>query len=291
MTQFCRIPRTLCRIFVRRRLPRVPKQVHDRGPQSLCNESSDRPRNPREHGASVLSMAGAFGLSLQLLLPGCALEARSDPVIDQLHARFDTTWPESSYMVATVETPQGLWNVYVVSIPPNQVAIRQSRQDGEYEFGMIDDLIWHIAFGKSPPSKLAAQWAWFIRSHEIYRFSEWIATLRFNADSEMNTTEESSCKPRSARDRFDLAVTLCIDSAGDPVWIERSTPPAYGDGNVRIEISRWDEFQGRRMPGKFTQFQGGQRYEWEIQGVLELPEDQDRLTAPENLEIDQSPQP
>lgn len=191
--------------------------------------------------------------------------------VDRLQARFSEPWSDSTYMIATVDTPRGLWNVYVVSIPPNQVAIRQSRQDGEYEFGMKGDLIWHIAYGKAAPTRLGPEWAWFVRNHELFRFSEWIDTLKFEDAARDSSAEDLGCRPVQARDRFDLGVTLCIAESGDVDWIERQTPAAYGDGVLRIEIDQWDEYLGRRMIKRYRQLQGGQQYTWEVQGLLEVP--------------------
>lgn len=227
-------------------------------------------------------MGAAVTLSGSLLLLGCTTTLQADTPSERLMSRFSELWPDSTYMISTVETPQGLWNVYVVSIPPNQVAIRQSRQDGEYEFGMVDDQLWHIAYGKAEPTRLGPEWAWFIRNHEIFRFSEWIRTIRFDAlpDSGETTEPERSCQKVQGRDRFDLAVTLCLDSAGDPVWIERSTPPVYGDTTVRFEIEEWADYLGRRFMKKFRQVQGTQVFEWEVQGLLDVPADQEVQPPP-----------
>ena len=224
------------------------------------------------------------------LILGCASNSHGDALIERLQARFSEPWPESTYMVATVDTPQGLWNVYVVSIPPDQIAIRQSRQDGEYEFGMIDDLIWHIAYGKAQPTRLGDEWAWFLRSHEIFRFSEWLSSLDFQSIETSQSSTSARCATRNATDRFGLNVTLCLDPSGKPLWIERATPVLYGDQTVRIEIDRWDEFEGHEMLGKFTQIQGDQKYNWEVQGVFHVPEEQASLQPPASLRDDNLPE-
>jgi hypothetical protein len=221
---------------------------------------------------------------LMLALTGCAFDGSASTAVERLQTRFNQPWPESTYMVATVDTPQGLWNVYVVSIQPDQVAIRQSRQDGEYEFGMIGDLIWHVAFGKSPPVRLDTEWRWFMRNHEVFRFSEWVSGLRFDLGAASGDQSTGECTPVLARDAFDLGVRLCVDSVGDPLWIERQTPPAYGGSTVRIVVDRWDEYGGHRFPGKFRQIQSGTEQTWEIQGFQVLAADHPGLSPPEGLD-------
>lgn len=246
---------------------------------------SCRPGNPENRiWRWRIRFTGLVWMSIaSVLVLGSASKSHGDPLIQHLQARFSAPWPESTYMVATVDTPRGLWNVYVVSIPPNQIAIRQSRQDGEYEFGMIDGLIWHIAYGKAQPTRLGDEWAWFLRSHAIFRFSEWLASLDFQSIESSHSSTAARCITRVATDRFGLDVTLCLDPSGIPLWIERATPALYGDRKVRIEIDRWDEFEDREMPGKFTQIQGDQKYHWEIQGVFHIPEDEASLQPPDSL--------
>src|SRR6056297_3387773 len=231
-----------------------------------------------------------FALMAALMLPasGClsmpvedSANAGDDSPVARLMSRFDTSWAKSTYMIATVQTPEELWNVYVVSIPPNQVAVRQSRQDGEYEFGLVDDLIWHVAFGRGQPTVVDREWAWFIRNHEIFRFSEWLDTLEFETPAAQAAAED--CSTIAAMDAFSLRVTLCIDVRGDPLWIERQTPPAYGDDPIRIEIVEWSEYEGRRVMKKYRQTQRGKVFEWEVQGLLDVPEDQ-QVLPPEGLE-------
>lgn len=215
---------------------------------------------------------------------GCATTLQAETAQERLTSRFSELWPDSTYMISTVETPQGLWNIYVVSIPPNQVAIRQSRQDGEYEFGMVDDQIWHIAYGKAEPTELGPEWAWFIRNHEVFRFSEWIRTVRFD-DSPAVIEDPAAAQPCQAihgLDQFDLAVTVCVDPVGDPIWIERVTPAIYGNATVRFEIDEWADYLGRRFMKKFRQVQGEQVFAWEVQGLLEVPADQ-KVTAPPGI--------
>jgi len=253
---------------------------------------SCRPESPENKNRCWrMRFTGLVWMSIaSVLVLGCASNSHGDPLIEKLQASLSATWPESTYMVATVDTPQGLWNVYVVSIPPNQIAIRQSRQDGEYEFGMIDDLIWHIAYGKAQPTRLGDEWAWFLRSHEFFRFSEWLSSLDFHSIEISNPSTSARCTTRIATDRFGLNVTLCLDPSGKPLWIERATPALYGDQTVRIEIDRWDEFEDREMPGKFTQIQGNQQFHWEIQGVFHIPDDQANLQPPASLREDNPPE-
>ncbi len=214
------------------------------------------------------------------LLGACASSVPASPV-ERLQERFAEPWSESTYMIATVDTPQGLWNVYVVSIPPDQIAIRQSRQNGEFEFGMIGDLIWHTAFGQTEATELGTEWIWFMRSHELFRFSEWISELEFENATEAADSLDT-CSPADATDRFGLKVTLCIDSRGDPEWIERRTPRPFGENLVRIDISRWGDHQNKRLPFEFQQRLGDQIYSWVIQSIFELPPDQ-RLTPPSGI--------
>jgi hypothetical protein len=184
-------------------------------------------------------------------------------------------------MIATVHTPEELWNVYVVSIPPDQVAIRQSRQDGEYEFGMVDDLIWHVAFGKTEPTVIDQQWAWFIRNHEIFRFSEWLDTLEMQGAGESRSG--NSCSIVSATDAFELDVTICVDSEGLPTWVERETPQPYGEQTVRFEEKEWSEWEDRRIMKKFRMLQGDTSFDWEVQGLMNVPVDE-RIVPPNGLE-------
>lgn len=233
--------------------------------------------------ANPVSAFGAAALML-LSIAGCASSQESvSAPLRLMQERFSERWDEANYMIATVETPQGLWNVYVVSIPPNQVAIRQSRQDGEYEFGMIDDVIWHIAHGRTAPSRLPEDWAWFLRVHEMYRFSEWLDTLHDLGPDGHASMADSGCSQLVAEDRFGLAVRLCVRPDGLPEWIERSTPAAYGEGTVRFDIEEWTEHDGKPMFRAFRQSQGSKTYDWVIEGVLVIPPEQAMLETPEGL--------
>ncbi|GAB4172534.1 MAG: hypothetical protein Kow0020_07600 [Wenzhouxiangellaceae bacterium] len=202
--------------------------------------------------------------------------------VDHLLARFDTLWPEPTYMIATVDTPEGLWNVYVVSIPPDQVAVRQSRPDGEYEFGLIGDLIWHQALGRTKATRLDPEYAWFLRNHELFRFSEWIRTLH---DFELaeDDAEQVACRTLRARDRFDLPVSLCIEPDGDVQWIERQPPAAYGTSPLRIEIRQWEVYEGRRLPRRYRQIRDGRAFDWEVQAIYPVSESTASLSPPPEL--------
>lgn len=252
-----------------------------------------RARSSRKARTGVLRLA--LGIPAVWLVAGCsslpageAVEtpALAETAVDRLEARFPESWTQSTYMIATVQTPEGLWNVYVVSIPPDQVAIRQSRQDGEYEFGMIDDLIWHVAFGRSEPTVLSREWAWFIRNHEVFRFSEWLERLRFEphvgADSR-DPESPDACTVVTAIDGFDLNVKLCVDAEGFPSWIERETPDSYGQDPVRFEILEWSEYEDQWIMKKFRLIQESATFEWEVQGLMDVP-DNERVRPPRGLE-------
>lgn len=263
-----------------------------RGRLSSADVHQTGPIFPKLRKRSSVRVRTSLAIALMNMsfIPGCVSMQASEPAETgassaeaRLMSRFPEPWSEeSTYMISTVQTPQGLWNVYVVSIPPNQVAIRQSRQDGEYEFGLVDDLIWHVAFGKSKPTVLGSDWGWFIRNHEIYRFSEWLQSLEFVKSSSESTHQD--CTRLQATDSFDLAVTLCVDELGDPVWIERVTPASYGDQTVRIEFDEWSEYKGRRIPKKFRQTRNSSEFHWEIQGLLDVPA-HERVEPPPDLEL------
>jgi len=248
----------------------------------------DRVSHPR--ASKIISGSLVLAIPAILLVGGCrslpvveAAEPSGNAAVERLTARFPESWTQSTYMIATVQTPEELWNVYVVSVPPDQVAVRQSRQDGEYEFGMIDDLIWHVAFGKSEPTVIDQQWAWFIRNHEIFRFSEWLGTLQFQRSNEPERL--GSCSTVSATDAFKLDVTLCVDASGFPSWIERETPATYGEQRVRFEVLEWSEWENQRIMKKFRMIQGSSTFEWEVQGLMDVPADQ-RIQPPQGLVAD-----
>jgi len=212
--------------------------------------------------------------------PACA------EICQALYAGFSAGWPESTYAIATVDTPAGLWNVYIVSIPPDQVGIRQSRQDGEYEFGMTGEVIWHSALGKGTASRLGPDWRWFIRGHEIFRFSEWLERLEFQASRGIRESAETACEELVFSDEFGLETILCVDpGTARPVRIERHSPASYGDAPVVYDALEWRQHQGRTMLAAYRQTGAGDRFGWEIQSVIELSDEQAStgLKPPESL--------
>ena len=238
-------------------------------------------RPGKEVGLPRFNIARSIAL---LLIAFCCISShsRADMLIEGLKSRFDSSWQLSTYMTASVQTPQGLWNVYVVSIPPDQVAVRQSRQDGEYEYGLIDDVIWHDAFAKEGPVRLDDGWAWFIRNHEIFRFSEWLTSLKFREQKNSDAASADKCSLRYATDDFGLTVTLCLDPSGEPKWIERITPEVFGKSPVRVTFSAWDAFEGRNIPSKFTTCYESYCQDWQIEGLTMLGPGQS-IRAPKEL--------
>ncbi|HKL21435.1 MAG TPA: hypothetical protein VJ904_06485 [Tichowtungia sp.] len=190
------------------------------------------------------------------------------------------------YAGAAVHTPDGLWNVYIMSAPPDRLIFRQSRQNAEIEFGMNSSQIWRENMLTGRARALGQEWRYFIRSYELFRLGAQLSVWKVN-------TVPSECK--KINDDHDADSDLClIDQFGErvsveigaeslPVRITRELPEKFGGGVSVILPTAWTPQEGNLLMTGFRQQSGAAVFDWDIQSVMQVPDDEISVESPASL--------
>lgn len=221
---------------------------------------------------------------------GCSFTGESDPRQADLYRELLETLGSGGetalYAAAAVHTPRGLWNVYVMSAPPDRLIFRQSRQDGEVEFGLTGNIIWREDMLTGQSRALDAEWQYFVRSYEIFRLGSRLAEWQIH---------ESRSGCREIFPAHEAAIDLCLlDDFGQrvsvrvgadnlPVRIVRELPAEFGGGVSRIVPSAWTPQNGELLMTGFEQSHGTAQFAWDIQSVRQVPEQEISINPPATL--------
>lgn len=231
--------------------------------------------------ASLASLAplGACGLGS---------DSGTDPAVSyqNLLDKLGSGNSSALHAAAAVHTPRGLWNVYILSAPPDRVIFRQSRQDGEIEFGLAGDRIWRENMLTGQSRALEQEWRYFIRSYELFRLGSRLAKWRIHESQsacakihEGHRTGSDLCLV----DEFGARVSIRIDSDDLPLLIVRELPEEFGGGVSRILPSVWTPQNGELLMTGFDQEHGSEVFKWDIQSIMYVPEGEYSIKPPAAL--------
>jgi len=230
-----------------------------------------------------------------LLLGACSRVAPepsgSTDLYQSLLARLGSGSETALYAAAAVHTPRGLWNVYILSAPPDRMIFRQSRQDAEIEFGLTDDYIWREDMLTGQSRALSGQWRYFVRSYEIFRLGSQLARWRpldSRADCREIAEEIAQQEPAEIDlclvDQSGSRIAVTIGEDGLPSRIVRELPAEFGGGSSIITPSVWTPRDDELLMTGFDQDHGDDSFSWDIQSIDEIPEHEISINPPDQLE-------
>lgn len=185
--------------------------------------------------------------------------------------------------MAAVDTPEGLWNVHVLSQPPDKVLVYQIRQDGHAEFGTDGDLIWRRDPFSGEAEALPESYRYFLHSHELMRLGDRLAQWHALDYGETSRAEDQACTELELIDEFGNTARLCLGEEGLPLRISLNTPEIYGDETIHVLPVEWRESDGRTYLAIYHLLHGEARYRWNFQGLGEVDPASSRIEPPEGL--------
>ena len=191
------------------------------------------------------------------------------------------------YAGAAVHTPEGLWNVYIMSAPPDRLVFRQSRQNAEIEFGMTASEIWRENALTGDARSLTQDWRYFIRSYELFRLGSQLGRWKIHPDhAECGTINDDhdSGSDLCLIDEFKALVSVEIGAQSLPVRIARELPQNFGGGVSIILPTAWTPQDGELLLTGFQQRNGAVLFDWDIQFVRQVPENEVSIKAPAQLD-------
>ena len=228
---------------------------------------------------------------LSFFFVGCSstldsgLEWQSDDAKSALISVLGGKQTFATYSAAEVHAASGLWNVYVVNNPPDEIIIRQSRPNSEIEFGLTADSIWRNDLGAGAVP-LTSDWRWFIRNHEIVHLANRISRWKFLRFGSVLKDIGNSTRGQVQyyEDEFGLPVQIHLGEDQLPTKIILTKPQGYGDGNVEYTIHDWLDFQGQKKMVEFDMVADGSKMTWIYRG-FELIDEQNsfKITAPQGI--------
>lgn len=190
------------------------------------------------------------------------------------------------YAAAAVQTPSGLWNVYILSAPPDRVIFRQSRQDAEIEFGLTDEYIWREDMLSGQSQALSNEWKYFIRSYEIFRLGTQLSRWR-RADSRSDCQElldeKLSQSDLCLVDESGARILITTNEDRVPLQIIRELPAEFGGGLSLIRPLAWTRRGDELLMTGFYQEHAADSFSWDIQSVEEIPEHEISINPPAKL--------
>lgn len=190
------------------------------------------------------------------------------------------------YAGAAVHTPEGLWNVYIMSAPPDRLVFRQSRQNAEIEFGMNASEIWRENALTGHARALTPDWRYFIRSYELFRLGSQLEKWKIHANQAECKNINDDHEPNSDLcliDEFNAMVSVEIGGESLPVRITRELPQKFGGGVSVIIPTAWTRQNGQLLLTGFQQRNGAVLFDWDIQFVRQVPENEVSIEAPAQL--------
>ncbi len=186
---------------------------------------------------------------------------------------------------AAVQTPEGLWNVYVLSAPPDRVLVHQVRQQTETVFGMNADQLWGYDLISGVARWLSPELRFFVRNHELLRFGDRLEAWQPIAISATKVLENVACdEVLRLLDESGHPIDLCLAADGLPALIRLMPPPAYGDQPMLVYPRHWLEHEGEPVYLQIYELvHGADRYHWNFQGIERLDQSEVRIEPPESL--------
>lgn len=221
------------------------------------------------------------------ILGACSLKMHDESgpaeVYQELLSRLGTGSSIALYAASAVHTPEGLWNVYVLSAPPDRLVFRQSRQGAEIEFGMAPGELWREDVLTGNVRHLEGDWRYFIRSYEIFRLGSQLAKWRVHenqAECRKINAEHKINADLCLLDEFDERVSIQVGADGLPTRISRELPEKLGGGVSAISPAGWTTENGELLMTGFQQTHGPALFDWDIQSVRRIPENQVSIKPP-----------
>lgn len=213
-------------------------------------------------------------------------QARSADLYQELLGKLGSGGKAALYAAAAVQTPDGLWNVYILSAPPDRMIFRQSRQEAEIEFGLTDGYIWREDMLTGQSRALNGDWQYFIRSYEIFRLgsqlSRWRPVDSPSACQEI-VKQQLGESDLCLIDEFGARVVVTIGDDRLPSQIVRELPDEFGGGSSRIRPLAWTRKDEELLMTGFDQDHGSDSFSWDIQSVKGIPENEISITPPGEL--------
>lgn len=196
------------------------------------------------------------------------------------------TWPAELPVLgqAAVQTPRGLWNVYVLSILPDRVLVHQVRQDGETTFGMTPAHVW----GQDPRSgqvrAMGDSFRFFLRTQNLFRLGDRLTHWQARAWGGSDTVDGRACTRLTLADEGGNPVDICIDDeTGLPAGIAISPPEHYGTTPIYIVPEEWKDINGQQFMAVYELRHGAETYHWNFQGISAGDPEQVTIEPPESL--------
>lgn len=221
-------------------------------------------------------------------LAGCAAHITVDPdsplsVRDALVERLGSDPDAPVLGMAAVQAPEGLWNVYVASIPPGKLIVHQVRQHSEIVYGLTPEVVWGQDFRSGEARRLPDDYRYFIRSHELLRLGDRLLVWTPVDWGAAGKARDRDCTRLELRDDFDRPVILCLDDDGMPLMITLYPPEIFGPEPMHIYPEEWREIDGRIFLAVYEALLGDDRYHWNFQGIGPLEIGGDELEPPPGL--------
>lgn len=194
---------------------------------------------------------------------------------------------EPLYAAAAVQTPQGLWNIYIMSAPPDRLIFRQSRQNAEIEFGMNGKMLWREDMLTGQARALTTEWRYFVRSYELFRLGSQLAGWKIHGFQPACKKINDAHEPGSDLclvDEFGKLVSIQIDDETLPSAITRELPAQFGGGTSVIVPTAWTPHNGDLLMTGFRQGNGNALFSWDIQSVMQVPDDEILIEAPAGVQ-------
>lgn len=222
------------------------------------------------------------------MLAACAAQTIVDPdsplgARDALVERLGSAPDAPVLGMAAVQAPEGLWNVYVASQPPDRVVVQQVRQRSDTIYGLTPEVVWSQDYWSGQVRRLPEDYRYFIRTHELLRLGDRLLQWNPVAWGEAGIVRGNACKRLELRDEFNQPVELCLDDDGMPLVISLYPPEAFGHEPMHLYPEEWREVDGRTFLAVYETMHGTNRYHWNFQGIGELDTDQARLEPPQEL--------
>jgi len=231
-----------------------------------------------------------FSVASYAILGACSSINDGEPAPARLYQNvLDRLGSGSSiplYAGAAVHTPEGLWNVYIMSAPPDRLVFRQSRQNAEIEFGMSETQIWRENVLTGHARALGREWRYFIRSYELFRLGSQLERWKIHAaqaECEKINEDHDPGADLCLIDEFDARVSVEIGAEAMPIRITRELPEKFGGGVSVILPTAWTPKDGELLMTGFEQRNGAVLFDWDIQLVRQVPEDEVSIEAPAQL--------
>lgn len=213
-------------------------------------------------------------------------QARSADLYKEVLARLGAGAETALHAAAAVHTPEGLWNVYILSAPPDRMVFRQSRQDAEIEFGLTDEYIWREDMLTGQSRALSSEWNYFIRSYEVFRLGSQLSRWRL-AESQSNckeiVKEKLSESDLCLVDESGSRILVTITDERLPSRIIRELPAVFGGGLSVIRPLAWTRRDEELLMTGFDQEHGTDSFRWDIQSVEKIPEHEISINPPATL--------